>query len=419
MIVLPALVLSPLRPDGSIRAAIADDAPDDPDDAQNPGDADGAAGERLRLGIEQFDQQVFGGEGPAAAAARRARLEKLLRREIAAYEWPCALADAQTKKLLVAGHGDIKRVLDRVDDMKKTFEKSAGDEVDINTYSRLLELASSAQAMLDSNPFGGDSMFRRTLQKSLSAQQAAQYDAVRTIHRFGGKFQSRKRWLGELKEIDLSVSSFADDGMPLLSRLTNVQFLNLDSTRVTDAGLVHLRALTGLEGLELGSTDVSGAGLAALRETTKLETLNLRSTKITDDALAHLKGLARLRYLRLSNTRITDAGLAYLKDLKALENLFLGATDVSDAGLVHLTGYAGLKELDLLNTRVTDAGLVHLAGLAHLEMLDLRNAAVTDAGLSHLRTLTNLNELYVAGTEVTDAGAAELRQALPRVKIYK
>ncbi len=77
VIMLPALALSPLRAEGCARDAIADDAVDDPDAADGPDDADNAAGGRLRFGVEHFDQHVFGGEGPAAAAAKRARLKEL------------------------------------------------------------------------------------------------------------------------------------------------------------------------------------------------------------------------------------------------------------------------------------------------------------------------------------------------------
>src|SRR5262249_5157201 len=160
---------------------------------------------------------------------------------------------------------------------------------------RLTELASSAEKSLSSNPFGGDSKFAKTLKSSLSTEQAARFDAVQEIRRVSGKVPRSKSGSDAAREVDLSITRFADDGMPLISLLNNMQVLNLDSSRVTDTGLVHLRSLTELRGLDLGSTDVSDAGLWSLEALTKLETLNLRSTKVTDAALRHLRGLTELR----------------------------------------------------------------------------------------------------------------------------
>lgn len=87
----------------------------------------------------------------------------------------------------------------------------------------------------------------------------------------------------------------SDDLTPL-SRLQQVEELDLDCPLLDDAGLKHL------EGLH------------------SLVKLSLTSPRITDDGLAHLSGLRALRELRLSCS-VTDRGMVHLKPLANLERL--------------------------------------------------------------------------------------------------
>jgi hypothetical protein len=382
---------------------------------------DGAVAERtFRLQVDYFDRTVFGGDEPEAVAEARRRLDRLLRREIDALDWPCQLTDAQKQKLELAGRGDISRLFEDVREQRAKFEKLAdetdGEEAD---FGPLYEIANSAEATMASNPFQEGSLFAKVLSKSAVGEQAARRDAVVAIRRVGGRARKQRHGKAELNEIDLRVSKFNDDGMALLGHLTNAQVLNLDSTHITDKGLLQLARLTELVSLDLGSTDITAAGLVALRDMKKLRFLDLRGARVGDKGLAHLQDLAALQHLGLFGTSITDEGLARLKELRAIEELLLGETGISDAGLASLTGFSRLNELSLIGTHVSDAGLASLAGLTNLEVIDLRNTRVSDAGLVYLRRLMKLREIYLDGTEVSDAGARELDQTLPNVRIYR
>ena len=48
---------------------------------------------------------------------------------------------------------------------------------------------------------------------------------------------------------------------------------------MTDAGLVHLKGLTNLQSLDLDSTKVTDAGLEHLKGLTKLQSLSLSDTR--------------------------------------------------------------------------------------------------------------------------------------------
>src|SRR5229473_389473 len=66
--------------------------------------------------VRYFDQVVFGKEGEGRADAVRGELNLYLREKIAALDFVCDLNETQRQRLQLAGRGDIKRLLDRVDD---------------------------------------------------------------------------------------------------------------------------------------------------------------------------------------------------------------------------------------------------------------------------------------------------------------
>jgi hypothetical protein len=90
---------------------------------------------------------------------------------------------------------------------------------------------------------------------------------------------------------------------------------------------------------------------------TELEALDLDDTQITDSGLSHLESLNKLEALNLVNTKITDAGLVHLKGLGNLENLLLAGTQLTDAGIVHLIEFTNLNWLYVSRTQITDGGV--------------------------------------------------------------
>ena len=63
---------------------------------------------------------------------------------------------------------------------------------------------------------------------------------------------------------------------------------------------------------------MTDAGLVHLKRLTQLQQLYLERTKVTDAGLEHLKGLTQLRNLDLSQTEVTDEGVKKLQ--QALPN---------------------------------------------------------------------------------------------------
>ena len=108
------------------------------------------------------------------------------------------------------------------------------------------------------------------------------------------------------------------------------------------------------------SPRVDDAGLEGLTRLAQLQWLDLSGTEISDSELQHLKGLSRLRGICLDNTTISDGGLEHLKGLTQLQTLWLNDTTISDSGLEHLKGLTQLCTLWLGGTKVSDAGVKKL-----------------------------------------------------------
>jgi len=256
--------------------------------------------------------------------------------------------------------------------------------------------------------------------------------------------------LSSLKDMKLTNlegrhTNIGDADLANLAAMTDLQRLNLWSTKVTDAGLKQLAGLKNLQHLSLQNTKVTDAGLKQLAGLHRLETLDLYAvTKVTDAGLEHLAGLKALKRLDIRGTGVTQEGaekLASLRpslrielhgrvieprasldpDRKAAEYvLSIGGTVRVDGKDEPVKAAADLPaeafqltSVGLVGTnRVTDAGLAVFKECTNLRQIDLAGAAeVTDAGVSCLKNCTKLNYLNLTYTKVTDAGLAHFKDS--------
>jgi len=238
---------------------------------------------RVKVADANIYQMVFGDDFDAVAARRK--LDTLLAQKVRAVDLVCRLTDVQKQKLQLAGRGDNKRLIDRVEEIGGQLQLLNDESTDIDALIQEAELLSRG-----SRPAFPDdaSLFVKTLAKALTPEQLARYEPLRAVYRAGGVVQT------------LHVES--DDIL-----------VNLVGTPFGDGGLAHLSKLPGLHSLYLGSTQVTDAGLEHLNELTSLERLGLDDTHVTDAGLTHLLGLTNLRWLFLSNTEVTDGGVAELQ----------------------------------------------------------------------------------------------------------
>ena len=226
--------------------------------------------------------------------------------------------------------------------------------------------------------------------------------------------------MGDYQVTDVNLATnllVTDDGLRNLSGLSELTYLNLDSTKITDAGLEHLKDLVQLRRLGLYGTKITDVGIPYLKNMTELIELGFGLVPITDSAILQIRRFDKLQRLHLDNTKITDAGVPLLRRLEQLEELNLGGTLVTDECVENVVYMDHLKALLMYNTKLTDRGMIRLSRMKNLEVLHIWRTSISDVGLDRLHRLTNLKHLFARRTQITKDGLTRFHEALPNCQI--
>ncbi len=122
---------------------------------------------------ENFDQWVFGGRGNAAAVRKRFDSQLIL--QVEELERMCGISEAQKKKLQLAGRGDIKRLFDQVEVLRKKFQLVKNDQ---NKFNEFWQEVQPFQLVFNQGAFGPGSLFSKSLKQVLTSDQAVSYQAA-------------------------------------------------------------------------------------------------------------------------------------------------------------------------------------------------------------------------------------------------
>lgn len=180
-----------------------------------------------------------------------------------------------------------------------------------------------------------------------------------------------------------------------------------------------LGQVPGLKSLTLTDFEFSDASqqLMFLTKLSQLESLDLRKTNVDDAALEHLSQLNTLRVLKLEyNQQLTDKALEHVAGLTQLSELDLAFVPVTDQSIESLTQLKSLTKLYLYGTLISDEGLRRLPDLPELEVLYVgrdEGAEITDASLEILTARQSLKTLGIPGTRFSPEGIQKLRDELP------
>jgi hypothetical protein len=127
----------------------------------------------------EFDQRVSG-RVPGINEVRD-RYESALKSRIDRTVRLYGLSEAQKKKLQLAGRGDIKRLLDRVEDTRKKARMPARDA---DEFQAVVPDDRPLHLMPIGELFGEGSLFAKTLKTTVTKEQSSRYEmAALTRHR--------------------------------------------------------------------------------------------------------------------------------------------------------------------------------------------------------------------------------------------
>jgi hypothetical protein len=130
-----------------------------------------------------LDNLIFGNNGDGSTPEQRLVLQLHARvREVARMT---AVSKAQEEKLLLAGEGDIRRFIDRIEEVKGRFPDGPRDQ---NAWNQISQEIRPLQAEVRAGLFGRRSLFGKTIAKMLSPEQALSFTRIERERR---RFQHR------------------------------------------------------------------------------------------------------------------------------------------------------------------------------------------------------------------------------------
>ena len=221
----------------------------------------------------------------------------------------------------------------------------------------------------------------------------------------------------------LKVSYAAVTDPTLLSAYGPDFFAYLDFSKVEtdDRVFAVISKLTNLQALNLDGADLSNQGLKDLSNLRQLQYLYLSRSGITDRTLEWLP-TGSLEQLISNQTKISDRGLKSIQKCRDLRKLNLSDCHITDAGLPSIATLTELEELDLSNTKITAKGLLQLIGLKKLLSLSVRNTLITAEDLPVVKQLCqkmpSLNSIEIGGKSFTIPVVAHWQQSIPHVALH-
>jgi uncharacterized membrane protein len=92
----------------------------------------------------------------------------------------------------------------------------------------------------------------------------------------------------QITELDFSTAEVSDEMTPIISQLSNLKMLRLNSPKITDKTLKQLKGLTNLEVLNLYNTGISNQGLSDLLSSIQPDKIYTWGTEISKDTAKKL-----------------------------------------------------------------------------------------------------------------------------------
>jgi hypothetical protein len=176
-------VVVPAAPAVEARAVDVPEPAEDDEEEPEPGGGQ-VEPNVVRFNVDEsnLDQWVFNNNGMSnGAQGARSRLESQLAVRVDEVDRVCGLSDAQKKKLLLAGRGDVKRFFDRVEEARKLLRLVKNDQQKFQEfYSKVVQPLRSS---LTTGLFHESSLFAKTLARTVDESQARHYGDLRREHR--------------------------------------------------------------------------------------------------------------------------------------------------------------------------------------------------------------------------------------------
>jgi len=137
---------------------------------KQPGEQFAVAPGQWCMPLEQFDQWVLGGQ--TRDQVERS-LQSQLDMQVDSAARTCGLSDAQSRKLTLAAHGDVKRFLQSIDQLKEKYRQLGQDQ---QTFNKIAQEVLPLQMKMQTGLFDDASLYRKVLVQTLDHGQSLRYE---------------------------------------------------------------------------------------------------------------------------------------------------------------------------------------------------------------------------------------------------
>jgi|GEM_PF-4659772 len=246
------------------------------------------------------------------------------------------------------------------------------------------------------------------------AVTSAEQGTIETLRQIASvSFETNEN--GNIVQLSATGPDVGDAELAGISKLSRLQKLTLNESRVTNESLKVIGELTDLKTLLLEKTAITAEGLESLTSLKSLEHVSLAGCSLGDDGAAAIGRMTSLLFLDLRQSDISDAGLRSLTGLNRLQRLYLNGTNVSGEGLSEWGSHPSLQLLNLSGVGLTKDTIRNLAGFPELGQLYLDGVSIDDEFLSTLvdtvvTSLPKLEFLSLADTNISDSSVEMMKR---------
>jgi len=177
--------------------------------------------------------------------------------------------------------------------------------VPVSAYAPLQHLSAVRAVKFAGNEIGDDHV---QYIKRLKSLETIEFEECGITDKGVGELAE----LTKLKALRFSVCRrVTDEGIAKLGKLLELEVLELTYTGVTGKGFDELTSLSKLKELDVSDSSFTDDGLKKLKALKGLQVLILwYNFGVTDRGLDHLKAIPRLRLVAVAYTKVTEEGVA-------------------------------------------------------------------------------------------------------------
>ncbi len=197
---------------------------------------------------------------------------------------------------------------------------------------------------------------------------------------------------------ELSICGAARDGSPIfpqLSKLPNLETLNIIEVHLDDEELRGLSEVASLKSLELSRTGISGIGLQYIAKLS-LKRLVIREQRLSFEGLQAIASMTELEELELCIPGIHLADMPVLASINKLKSVIIADGHFSFrefGGLKFLMGSNSLTDLELSGVSLNDRSLKSISTLTNLRNLTIGKSVISEEGIGYLANLQHLQSV--------------------------